>query len=48
MSPDYDLDDSPTPPQTLEDQVYIAYADDNMHLARILLLSLSPHRLRWR
>lgn len=40
MSPDYDYDESPSPPQTLEDQVYIAYADDNMHLARILLLRL--------
>lgn len=39
-SPDDDYDESPSPPQTLEDQVYIAYADDNMHLARVLLLRL--------
>ncbi|KAK7063837.1 hypothetical protein R3P38DRAFT_2756673 [Favolaschia claudopus] len=31
---------SPTPPLTLSDRVHIAYADDNFHLAKILLLRL--------
>ncbi|KAJ7172245.1 hypothetical protein C8R46DRAFT_1032329 [Mycena filopes] len=30
----------PTPPPTLEDQVHIAYADDDIHLAKVLLLRL--------
>lgn len=31
---------SPTPPLTLSDQVHIAYADDDIHLAKVLLLRL--------
>ncbi|KAJ7931564.1 hypothetical protein B0H13DRAFT_852298 [Mycena leptocephala] len=33
-------DRSPTPPRTLSDQVHIAYADDDIHLAKVLLLRL--------
>jgi hypothetical protein len=33
-------DSPPSPPQTLEDQMQSAYALDNMHLAKILLLKL--------
>jgi hypothetical protein len=38
MSPDYDLPASP--PRSLEDQVHVAYALDDIHLAKILLLRL--------
>ncbi|KAJ7508698.1 hypothetical protein B0H11DRAFT_1902283 [Mycena galericulata] len=31
---------TPTPPLTLSDQVHIAYADDDIHLAKVLLLRL--------
>lgn len=40
MSPHDDYARSPSPPPTLEDQVHIAYAQDNFHLAKILLLRL--------
>lgn len=39
MSQDY-FESSPTPPRSLEDQVHIAYALDNIHLAKVLLLKL--------
>ena len=39
MSQDY-FDSPPTPPRSLEDQVHIAYALDNIHLAKVLLLKL--------
>ena len=38
MSPDYDL--PPSPHRSLEDQVHVAYALDDIHLAKILLLRL--------
>ncbi|KAG6851389.1 hypothetical protein H0H93_005787 [Arthromyces matolae] len=34
------FDSPPSPPQSLEDQVHVAYAHDNMHLAKVLLLRL--------
>ncbi|KIJ97923.1 hypothetical protein K443DRAFT_681199 [Laccaria amethystina LaAM-08-1] len=39
MSPDY-YDSPPSPPRSLEDQVHVAYAHDDIHLAKILLLRL--------
>ncbi|KAF8913221.1 hypothetical protein CPB84DRAFT_1742574 [Gymnopilus junonius] len=39
MSPDY-YDSPPSPPRSLEDQVHVAYALDDIHLAKILLLRL--------
>ncbi|TBU22164.1 hypothetical protein BD311DRAFT_770855 [Dichomitus squalens] len=33
-------DSPPSPPQSLQDQMHVAYALDNMHLAKILLLKL--------
>ena len=39
MSPDY-FDQPPSPPRSLEDQVHVAYALDDIHLAKILLLRL--------
>ncbi|KAF8640717.1 hypothetical protein AX17_000369 [Amanita inopinata Kibby_2008] len=39
LSPDY-YDSPPSPPRTLEDQVHVAYALDDIHLAKILLLKL--------
>ena len=39
MSPDY-YDLPPSPPRSLEDQVHVAYALDDIHLAKILLLRL--------
>ncbi|TFK26664.1 hypothetical protein FA15DRAFT_578353, partial [Coprinopsis marcescibilis] len=38
-SPDY-YDSPPSPPLTLEDQVHVAYAHDDIHTAKILLLRL--------
>ncbi|KAG6874396.1 hypothetical protein C0995_015132 [Termitomyces sp. Mi166 len=37
--PDY-YDSPPSPPRSLEDQVHVAYAHDDIHLAKILLLRL--------
>lgn len=38
---DFDYYDSPpSPPRTIEDQMHVAYAHDNFHLAKILLLRL--------
>jgi hypothetical protein len=37
--PDY-RDSPPSPPRTLEDQVHVAYAHDDIHRAKILLLKL--------
>lgn len=39
MSSDY-FESPPVPPRSLEDQVHIAYALDDIHLARVLLLKL--------
>lgn len=39
MSPDY-YDSPPSPPRSLEDQVHVAYALDDIHRAKILLLRL--------
>ncbi|KAG6846033.1 hypothetical protein H0H87_006397 [Tephrocybe sp. NHM501043] len=39
LSPDY-YDSPPSPPRTLEDQVHVAYAHDDIRLAKILLLRL--------
>ncbi|KAF9532108.1 hypothetical protein CPB83DRAFT_848360 [Crepidotus variabilis] len=39
MSPDY-YDSPPSPPRSLEDQVHEAYALEDIHLAKILLLRL--------
>ncbi|KAG6854149.1 hypothetical protein C0991_010060 [Blastosporella zonata] len=39
LTPDY-YDSPPSPPRSLEDQVHVAYAQDNFHLAKILLLRL--------
>lgn len=39
MSPDY-YDSPPSPPQSLVDQVHVAYALDDIHLAKVLLLRL--------
>lgn len=40
-SPSFDYYESPpSPPRTLQDQMHVAYAHDNMHLAKILLLKL--------
>lgn len=39
MSPDF-YDSPPSPPRSLEDQVHVAYALDDIHLAKILLLRL--------
>lgn len=36
---DYDLS-PPLPPRTIEDQLYVAYAHDDIHTAKILLLKL--------
>ncbi|EKM61465.1 uncharacterized protein PHACADRAFT_248094 [Phanerochaete carnosa HHB-10118-sp] len=39
--PPFDYYESPpSPPRTLQDQMQVAYAHDNMHLAKILLLKL--------
>ncbi|RDB28657.1 hypothetical protein Hypma_016028 [Hypsizygus marmoreus] len=39
MSPDY-YDSPPSPPRSLADQVHVAYALDDIHLAKVLLLKL--------
>ncbi|PPQ99503.1 hypothetical protein CVT24_005294 [Panaeolus cyanescens] len=39
MSPDY-YDSPPSPPRSLEDQVHVAYALDDIHRAKVLLLRL--------
>ncbi|KAI0685085.1 hypothetical protein BC835DRAFT_1421617 [Cytidiella melzeri] len=39
VSLDY-YDSPPSPPRTLQDQMQVAYALDNMHLAKVLLLKL--------
>jgi len=39
MSPTY-YDSPPSPPRSLEDQVHVAYALDDIHLAKVLLLRL--------
>ncbi|KAG6911319.1 hypothetical protein DXG01_000990 [Tephrocybe rancida] len=39
LSPDY-YDSPPSPPRSLEDQVHVAYALDDIHLAKVLLLRL--------
>ncbi|KAG5642174.1 hypothetical protein DXG03_003535, partial [Asterophora parasitica] len=39
LSPDY-YDSPPSPPRSLEDQVHVAYALEDMHLAKVLLLRL--------
>ncbi|KAF8079098.1 hypothetical protein FPV67DRAFT_1663750 [Lyophyllum atratum] len=39
VSPDY-YDSPPSPPRSLEDQVHVAYAMDDIHLAKMLLLRL--------
>lgn len=41
--PDFDYfycDSPPSPPHTIEDQLHVAYAHDDIHLAKILLLKL--------
>ncbi|KAJ7775119.1 hypothetical protein B0H16DRAFT_1684716 [Mycena metata] len=40
LSPRSPQSREPTPPPTLSDQVHIAYADDDIHLAKVLLLRL--------
>ncbi|KAJ6601414.1 hypothetical protein DFH09DRAFT_1302694 [Mycena vulgaris] len=40
LSPRSPASRSPTPPLTLSDQVHIAYAHDDIHLAKVLLLRL--------
>ncbi|KAJ6523574.1 hypothetical protein B0H19DRAFT_1276887 [Mycena capillaripes] len=40
LSPRSPASRSPTPPLTLSDQVHIAYAEDDIHLAKVLLLRL--------
>ncbi|KAJ7292917.1 hypothetical protein C8J57DRAFT_10163 [Mycena rebaudengoi] len=40
LSPRSTASRSPTPPPTLSDQVHIAYAHDDIHLAKVLLLRL--------
>ncbi|KAL4251496.1 hypothetical protein ABKN59_005096 [Abortiporus biennis] len=40
ISPEDYYDSPPSPPRTLQDQMQVAYALDNMHLAKVLLLKL--------